>query len=198
MKASIPSTSFFKTACLFEGSLAVLACGLGWLGGIDPWADLHFDESTLIVGIIGTIPLFVLLLALDRLPYPTLRHIKQLLLDTLGNWFDQLHVADLAILAAVAGFCEELLFRGVIQPGLERLTQPVTGLLLSNVLFGLVHAITPFYAVLAGLVGLYLGLAMDYGGPRNLLTPMVIHGLYDFLAFLALRHAYRQTKPPLA
>ena len=61
----------------------------------------------------------------------------------------------------------------------------------SNVIFGLVHSLTPLYAVLAALVGIYLGLSLDYGGERNLLIPIIIHGLYDFLAFLVLMHVYR-------
>jgi membrane protease YdiL (CAAX protease family) len=55
----------------------------------------------------------------------------------------------------------------------------------------LVHAVTPLYALMAALVGLYLGWTLDYGGDRNLLTPIIIHGLYDFLAFMALIRAYR-------
>ena len=65
------------------------------------------------------------------------------------------------------------------------------GLIGSNIIFGLVHAVTPLYAVLAALVGIYLGLSLDYGGDRNLLIPVIIHGLYDFLAFVALMRVYR-------
>lgn len=65
------------------------------------------------------------------------------------------------------------------------------GLIASNILFGLVHAITPLYAVLATSVGIYLGLFLDYGGERNLMTPIVIHAVYDFLAFLVIMRIYR-------
>ena len=61
-------------------------------------------------------------------------------------------------------------------------------------IFGLVHAVTPLYAVLAAFVGIYLGLSLDYGGDRNLLTPVIIHGLYDFLAFVALMRVYRASQ----
>jgi membrane protease YdiL (CAAX protease family) len=101
------------------------------------------------------------------------------------------HWTDLFILAAIAGISEEILFRGVIQPWMESSWGLNTGLIGSSMLFGLVHAITPLYAVLAALVSIYLGLALDYGGERNLLTPIIIHGLYDFLAFLALMRSYR-------
>jgi uncharacterized protein len=32
---------------------------------------------------------------------------------------------------------------------------------------------------------------LDYGGGRNLLIPIIIHGFYDFLAFVALMRVYR-------
>ena len=54
----------------------------------------------------------------------------------------------------------------------------------ASVLFGLGHLITPVYAVLAAVIGFYLGalfLATD-----NLLIAIVAHGLYDFVALLYL------------
>jgi membrane protease YdiL (CAAX protease family) len=57
-----------------------------------------------------------------------------------------------------------------------------------------VHAVTPLYAVLAFLVGIYLGLALDFGGNRNLAIPIIIHGLYDFLAFVMLMRAYAASR----
>jgi len=57
-------------------------------------------------------------------------------------------------------------------------------LLLAAVLFGLLHFITPTYAVLAGLIGLYLGALWLATG--NLLTPIVTHGTYDLLALVYL------------
>jgi membrane protease YdiL (CAAX protease family) len=95
------------------------------------------------------------------------------------------------MLAAIAGVSEELLFRGVIQPWIESSWGMAAGLIVSNIVFGLVHAVTPLYALLAALVGIYLGLSLDYGGDRNLLTPIIIHGGYDFLAFVALMRVYR-------
>jgi membrane protease YdiL (CAAX protease family) len=94
------------------------------------------------------------------------------------------------VLSAIAGISEEVLFRGVIQPWMETAWGATAGLLASNAIFGLLHAVTPLYAILAGLVGVYLGLALDYGDQRNLLTPIFIHGVYDFLAFMVVMRAY--------
>ncbi len=187
---------FFKSACLFEAALIAVAVVLGWLSGINPFAYLHFSEQAILFGILGTIPLFLLFLLLERITAESVVTIRRFLLETLAPALHPYHWADLFILAAIAGTSEEVLFRGVIQPWMETSWGIAAGLVGSNIIFGLVHAITPLYAVLATLVGIYLGLALDYGGERNLLTPIIIHWLYDFLAFLALMRSYRESLMP--
>ena len=65
-------------------------------------------------------------------------------------------------------------------------------MLAASVLFGLGHMVTPTYAVLAGLIGLYLGaLSMVFG---NLLQVVVVHSLYDFVALLYLVRRQKSEK----
>jgi membrane protease YdiL (CAAX protease family) len=52
------------------------------------------------------------------------------------------------------------------------------------VAFGLAHALTVTYAVLAALVGGYLGWLHLASG--NLLVPVLAHALYDFIALRLL------------
>jgi membrane protease YdiL (CAAX protease family) len=185
---------FFKMACAFEAALILVAVFLGWIADINPFADLHFSESAIAYGVIGTIPLFLLFLTMEQMQTESLLKIKNMLFETLGSNLHRYHWTDLLILASIAGLSEELLFRGLIQPWMESSWGMTAGLVGSNVIFGLAHAVTPLYAVLAALVGIYLGLSMDYAGDRNLLLPIVIHGLYDFLAFIALLRAYRASR----
>jgi uncharacterized protein len=182
---------FFKKACLFEASLILLAIVLGWISGIDPFETLHFSEIAVSFGVLGTVPLFLMYLVLEQVTLVPVLKIRKLMLDILGPGLSRYHWTDLFILAAIAGISEELVFRGVMQPWMESAWGITAALIGSNVVFGLVHALTPLYALLAALVGIYLGLSMDYGSERNLLTPIIIHGLYDFLAFMALVRAYR-------
>lgn len=182
---------FFKSACLFEAALILVAMVLGWMSGINPFADLHYSESAILYGILGTIPLFLLFLLLEQFTSESVITIRRFLMETLGPALHRHHWADLFVLAAIAGISEEVLFRGVIQPWMESSWGIIAGLIGSNILFGMVHAITPLYFVMATVVGIYLGLALDIGGDRNLLTPVIIHSLYDFLAFLALMRSYR-------
>ncbi|MGR8933530.1 MAG: CPBP family intramembrane glutamic endopeptidase [Gammaproteobacteria bacterium] len=183
---------FFKWACYFESSLILIALILGWIAGVAPFVNLHFEQNAFFYGLMGAAPLFLLLMALSQLDVSAVQDIRKLLLDTLGGSLYRLQWQDLLVLSAIAGISEEILFRGVLQPWLESAWGLTAGLLASNIIFGLVHAVTPLYAVLAGLVGVYLGLSLDYGGQRNLLIPIMIHGIYDFLAFMVIMRAYAE------
>lgn len=183
--------NFFKTACYFEASLILVAIVLGWIADINPFAYFYFSEQAVGLGIIGTLPLFLLFLASEQANLKSVQAIRKLLLETLCPNLYKHHWTDLFVLAAIAGIAEEVLFRGVLQPWLERAWGMETGLIASSLVFGLVHAVTPLYALLASVISLYLGVSLDYGGSRNLLTPVMIHGLYDFLVFMALIKAYK-------
>lgn len=191
-QAALNPQNFFKMACLFEAALILLAVILGWFANINAFADLSFTESAFFYGLLGTLPLLILFSALYKMNFAAMHKIRQIMLETMGSNMHTLHWVDLAVLAAIAGISEELLFRGVLQPWMENSWGMSAGLILSNILFGLVHAVTPLYALLAALVGIYLGLSLDYGEQRNLLTPVVIHATYDFIAFLAVVHLYRK------
>jgi hypothetical protein len=193
-KYPINPDDFFKKACLFEAALIPVAVILGWVASINPFENLYFSESAIAYGVIGTMPLFLLFLTMEQMRIESVVKIKDLLFQTLGPGLHRYHWTDLLILAAIAGLSEELLFRGVIQPWIEASWGMTAGLVGSNIIFGLAHAVTPLYAVLATLVGIYLSLSLDYGGNRNLLLPIVIHGMYDFLAFVALMRAYRASR----
>jgi len=183
--------NFFKTACYFEASLVLVAVILGWITDINPFANIYFSEHAVIYGVLGTLPLLLLFYAMEYMAIVSVQKIRLLLIETLGPSFHKCSWADLFVLAAIAGIAEEILFRGVIQPWMELSWGMNAGLIVSNILFGLVHAVTPLYAILAAGVGMFLGISLDYNGERNLLTPIVIHGLYDFFAFLAIMKSYR-------
>jgi membrane protease YdiL (CAAX protease family) len=198
MNQRISRTRFMSLAVIFEGSLVAVALALGWIFHIDVLGRLIFSVGATVVGLVGAVPPFALLLTTERFKIPALERIKRLLLETLGPSLLVCRWYDVVALAAVAGVGEEFLFRGALQPLLERWTTStswswVAGLLLSNVIFGLLHFITPTYAVLAGLMGVYFGLLLDATGSRNVLGPILAHGLYDYLAFVVLIRTVRRS-----
>lgn len=189
---NIPSQkNFINMAFWFEGSLIGVAWLIGWFVNINPIADLSLESLAFFWGIAGTIPLFLLFLLFYQYPIGPLYAIKKSLLDILGPILAMCRWYELIILATVAGISEEVLFRGVLQPWLEKDYGLTGGIVISNIIFGLLHWITPVYALIAGLIGGYLAYMMEISGTRNLLTPIIIHGLYDYLAFVVVAIAYR-------
>lgn len=187
---------FLRLAAVFEGGLVFVALALGLLSQINPFADFRIDRASVFVGIAAALLPFALLVVSDRFRFSALERMKRIVLQLLGPSLIACRWYELVFVAALAGFGEELVFRGVLQRLLERWLDfggsgHIAGLIASNVIFGLLHFLTPTYALLAGLMGIYFGVLLDSTNPPSLVVPMVAHGLYDYLAFLLLRRAAR-------
>jgi membrane protease YdiL (CAAX protease family) len=103
---------------------------------------------------------------------------------------DQLVFAGVVLFAFVA-LVEELLFRGIIQRALEARIGRWSGLLVSSLLFGLMHAGYGVHLELlfGALIGLLLGLVYDYVG--SLALVVVMHGTLDvFLLVVVPYHPW--------
>jgi hypothetical protein len=117
------------------------------------------------------------------------RRLVALVVEQLGPLLAPRSPVELALLAALAGLAEEVLFRGVVQAGLARVLPEGAALLAASAAFGLAHFITPTYALLAGLAGLYLGGLFLLQG--SLLAPIVAHAIYDAVALNYVARLYR-------
>ncbi len=109
---------------------------------------------------------------------PLIRDLKAFILQEVRPLFATATIVDLVIISFAAGVAEELCFRGVIQMR--------WGIVVASLLFGLIHFVTPLYAIFAALLGLYLGLTYDLSG--GLLVPIQVHFLYDLGALIYLRY----------
>jgi CAAX protease family protein len=172
-----------------EAGLALLAVGLGRALGISPLAQVQAGWRPLLWGVLATLPLVLALIWILKRPAGALHRLVDFVVGQLGPILAGRSAAELALLAALAGLSEELLFRGVVQSGLERLVPGPLALLFASVLFGLAHFATSTYAVVAGLMGVYLGLLLLVQG--SLLAPIVTHALYDLVALFLVARQYR-------
>lgn len=165
-----------------ELALLALAAGLHWVWpwlkpGLMAW---KFRDAAL--GLLAAGPLlagFGWTLKSSWAPLVQIRHF----LDTagrglLGRWA----LWQLAVIAALAGLCEETLFRGALQGGLSPKLGPGGAWAVASLLFGLCHAANRPYAVAATLLGAWLGGLYALTG--NLLVPVLTHAFYDFVALL--------------
>jgi sodium transport system permease protein len=87
----------------------------------------------------------------------------------------------LVAFAVAPAICEELAFRGFILSGFARSNRVWLAIVLSSVMFGLMHMI-PQQVYNAALLGLVLGLIAVKSG--SLLPSVVFHGLWNSLAVL--------------
>lgn len=175
-------SDFLKLAGLVEGGLVVLGTALAWLVGIDPAQSTLLTVRSVGVGLLATLPIFVV--------YGIARDTRAVAVEMLGKPLSRCRWYDLVVLAALAGVGEELLFRGVLQPWMSQSSETF-GFIAANLLFGLAHAVTPVYALLATGIGMYLSLIAWRVPDGNLLSAMIAHGVYDFVAFLLIIREYR-------
>lgn len=169
-----------RLGILFEASLVALAWFLGWLLGIPPLDQVHLRWEAVGWGSLATVPALFAMLVCTRLPWGALRRLMEEIELHVVPLFRGASTFQLIVLSLVAGIGEEALFRGVLLGWLGKFMNPWLALGISGVLFGLGHLITPTYALLAGMLGCYLGfLVMSYD---NLLVAIVAHALYDYVA----------------
>lgn len=197
---AMTSKNFALTAVMFEGGLALVAIGLGWLLGQPPLQTFRFEARPAALAVAATLPPLAMFWVCLKAPLPALQTIVRILDETLVPMFRDCGLVQLAIVSALAGLGEEMLFRGVIQAAIAGQIGGSygvwIGLAAAAVLFGMLHAITPTYALLAGLIGLYLGWLWLLCG--NLLAPITTHALYDFvvLAYLVRGRPRRHPLQP--
>jgi membrane protease YdiL (CAAX protease family) len=175
-----PPHRFVLIAAAVELSLAPLGLLLARIWRGEPIPPLGFGLHSILLGAAAAIPPLALLFWLTSAPrkdWPPLRTIREKLRGVLGETLAHLATWHMALLALAAGVGEELLFRGALQPRV--------GLALTALVFGLLHALTPLYLVLAGIFGLYLGWLQARSG--SLLVPILAHALYDAVALWVVR-----------
>lgn len=172
------------TAVICEGGVGLLALGLGLLMQRPPWSQFEHPLENAAWGAVGAIPLLIGLWLGTRYPVGPLRALNELTRQMVVPAFRGCSLPDLALISALAGVGEELLFRGVVQEVIAHRFGLLVGLSAASTLFGLLHPLSRTYAVLTGLVGLYLGGLML--ATESLVAPIVTHAVYDFVALVYL------------
>ncbi|MFU8831096.1 MAG: lysostaphin resistance A-like protein [Wenzhouxiangella sp.] len=175
---------------LLEAGLGVLAIVLALLFGLAPWLEFEWTATAWLLGLAATVPMVLSLLLLRLTGWHWLSELEDFVRRVLVPWFGDAPWWGLALVALAAGIGEELLFRGVVQGGLAGLVGPWGALVIASLLFGLVHAMTRAYFIIATLAGFYLGLLYLWTG--NLLIPIVVHFLYDWIALQFYMRRYRR------
>lgn len=159
----------------------VLGVVLALIFDLHPWRGTPIDAGVLAWSLLWTVPLVALLLAMPLgRHWPWLRETMEFVEQVLVPLFKGAPFGAIALVSVLAGVGEELLFRGVIQDGLALQFGFIPAFVVAALIFGLAHAITPAYFIIATLMGAYLGLIYHHSG--NLLIVVIVHALYDWIA----------------
>ncbi|HEU5040240.1 MAG TPA: CPBP family intramembrane glutamic endopeptidase [Gemmatimonadales bacterium] len=169
-----------------------MALALGYWWDAPPFARLEWTWGGVLAGIAATAPLLIALRWGLTTRWEPAARFARLVEERVGPLFAGAGRSELILLALFAGVAEEALFRGVIQGALEARATTGWAIGITALLFGAAHWVTTTYAVLACLIGIYLGVLFHFTG--NLLAPITTHALYDLVALLVLA----RLKPSLA
>lgn len=173
---------FLQFAGLVQGGVVLLAFVVGYLIDVDPRQLVRWEPLSLAWGLFAVGPMLVV--------YRWSPGLRTLAMEALGESLSRCRWIDLVVLAALAGVGEELLFRGVVYAGLARI-DPWVALIGSNVAFGLLHALSRNYFLTTTAIGFAMHALAQATGERNLLAPMIAHGVYDLVAFQLLIREWR-------
>ncbi|MDQ2070047.1 CPBP family intramembrane glutamic endopeptidase [Natronospira bacteriovora] len=186
-----PDNDFWRSnlfaGLLFQAALIPLALFLAWPLGLPLLGAMHLSWALLFQTLAGTAAIFLLYGLLMPFTPSWGRELEQKVRNMLTQLFRHRSIHWALPLSILAGVGEELLFRGVLQQALAQWLNAPVAILATGLLFGLVHAISRAYFIVATLMGIYMGLLFHWSG--NLLLPILIHALYDWLAILYYRSA---------
>jgi membrane protease YdiL (CAAX protease family) len=187
-------TGVVRLAIALEGGLLLVALGGGLLLGVPPFDGARVSPGALALGAAATVPTILLMWWLSSSSWRPLCRLRREVEDTIVPLFADCTMAELVLIALLAGVGEEALFRGLVQRGVAQAAGPMAGLVAASALFGLAHFVTRTYALLASILGLYLGALFLLTG--NLVVPIAVHTLYDVVALLHWVRRARRTEAP--
>lgn len=170
-------------AAVFYSAVAALTLGLAWASGINLAELFSLDGFAIALGLLAVIPMIPV--------YFIATGLRDLIVEHVGRPLSRCRIPELVALAVVAGTVEELLFRGVLEGWLSR-SNPWIGMIAANLVFGICHALTPTYFLIATIFGFYFSALAQLHDPRNLVLPILAHIVYDLIGFLLIARLYRQ------
>ncbi|WP_089888694.1 CPBP family intramembrane glutamic endopeptidase [Kriegella aquimaris] len=127
---------------------------------------------------VGTIVLLFGIISPIANLIPMPEWVKKMFIDSSYTGFFAFLVTGIA-----APILEELIFRGIILDGLLKKYAPTKSILISSLLFGLVH-LNPWQFVSAFIIGIFSGWV--YYRTKSLSFSIIIHATSNFCGFLML------------
>ncbi len=142
-----------------------------WFGRLSGWV---FPISILIAVLLFWLPVVLVSHRWLRLSsfYALMSHLHDLTRSL--TW------PQIFMLSCLAGLGEELLFRGFLQSWLSVAIGVYTAIILSSLIFALLHAMTLYYFAITFLLSLVF--AVLFQTSQSMLLVVLIHAVYDVIA----------------
>lgn len=186
-----------ERSSLLRTSLVVTLVSVvgAWLGAeltdVDLASRLQPSSDALLLGLLLAAPLVVMLLVLKQIRWRPIRRLFEVVHQILGPALSECTTLELVAVSLGAGVSEELVFRGLLAEWSRGLGVPGM-LIVPNLLFGLLHAVTFTYAVFAFGIGLYFSAVLYLVPNADLTSLMAAHAIYDLVCFVFLRRSARE------
>jgi hypothetical protein len=135
----------------------------------------------ILIGTAGALPPFILFLCVLSRKTKNISFfgsLRKTMLREVKEIFSCTKLSDLVLISLIAGFAEEMLFRGVLQAKY--------GIVPASIIFGLIHCVSPAYVIVTILMGFYIGAFFFLSG--NMLVPIQLHFIYDLAALVYLKY----------
>jgi uncharacterized protein len=172
-----------------------VAFAIGSLAGVSPFARVRVDATAVAYGVAAMLPLLPMLHWSLRTQWNPVRRLVDLVGERLAPYMEGASASGIVLLSFMAGVGEEALFRGAIQAALADRVPAWAAVTIAAALFGVAHWVTPSYALLAGLIGLYLGTLFIMAD--NVVVPIVAHACYDIVALSILARMKPESGGPV-
>ncbi len=124
------------------------------------------------------VPFMIVLLDPISMLLPMPQFFKDLMAEVI-----QPNIISFIAIGIAPAILEEVLFRGIVLKGMLKNYSPTKAILWSSFFFAIFH-LNPWQAVPAFLIGIFIG--WIYYRTRSLLPGMLLHGINNSIAFLAM------------
>lgn len=176
----------FSSAIWGEAGMFVLALFFIYMREFEPsyWGNLRTTEA-IVYGVVGGFLSYLVIGATYLVPGSFTEDLKKQV-AALKPMFDKMPNWQLVAIGISAGIAEEFLFREVLQTWVKGYWGGMWAIIVASLAFGFAHAISVGYIILTVIIGLVLGYLYEITG--SLVLVMLIHGVYDIIALLVIRH----------
>jgi membrane protease YdiL (CAAX protease family) len=173
----------FNSVC--EGGLLLMATIWCFNKGVNLSDALEPNAMAILVGVgaavLTTLTGFLLYNRAGKADKKSAFYNFRLLVSEITPIFSRLTLMDILLIAASTGFCEEVFFRGVLQPEI--------GVLAASLVFGMIHcgSMEMFpYALWTYAAGVFLGYLYIWTG--SLWAPILAHGINNFIVITYFKY----------